>query len=154
MENNYKTPDQSLTIQVQIIMPEHINGADRLFGGQLIKWMDVVAGVAARRHSNHNITTACIDSLQFRSPAHLNDTVTITGKVTWAGRTSMEVKVEAHIEALDGTRTLANSAYFVMVALDENEKPTEVPKLLLRNDEERAEFDDAVRRREERMKHK
>lgn len=135
-------------------MPEHINGTGRLFGGQLIKWMDVVAGVSARRYSNHNITTACIDSLQFKSPAHINDTVTITGKVTWAGRTSMEVKVEAHIEALDGIRTLANSAYFVMVALDENEKPAEVPKLLLLNDEERTEFEDAVRRREERMKHK
>ena len=39
----------SRTEQIQILMPEHINGYRRLFGGRLVEWIDVVAAVAARR---------------------------------------------------------------------------------------------------------
>ena len=60
-----KRVSDSMTSQVQIIMPEHINGYHRLFGGQLVEWIDVVAGVVARRHSNRNVTTAFIDHLHF-----------------------------------------------------------------------------------------
>ena len=56
----------SFTEQVQILMPSHINGTDRLFGGQLVQWIDVVAAVVARRHSGRNVITAAIDSLQFK----------------------------------------------------------------------------------------
>ena len=42
-----KTVAESRTEQVQILLPEHINGYDRLFGGQLMQWIDVVAAVVA-----------------------------------------------------------------------------------------------------------
>ncbi|MHB8065230.1 MAG: acyl-CoA thioesterase, partial [Ruminiclostridium sp.] len=54
----YKTVSDSRTEQVQILMPEHINGFNRLFGGRLVEWIDVVAAVVARRHSGRNVTTA------------------------------------------------------------------------------------------------
>lgn len=57
----------SRTEQIQILMPEHINGYRRLFGGRLVEWIDVVAAVAARRHSGCNVTTVAIDNLQFRA---------------------------------------------------------------------------------------
>lgn len=88
-----KRVSDSMTSQVQIIMPEHINGYHRLFGGQLVEWIDVVAGVVARRHSNRNVTTAFIDHLHFKAPAYANDTVVIKGRITYVGRTSMEVRV-------------------------------------------------------------
>ena len=56
-----KTVAQTRTEQIQILMPEHINGYKRLFGGKLMEWIDVVAAVAARRHSNRNVTTAAVD---------------------------------------------------------------------------------------------
>ena len=37
----------SAVIQTQIILSSHINGAGRLFGGQLMEWIDIVAGVVA-----------------------------------------------------------------------------------------------------------
>ncbi len=55
----------SITTQVQIIMEKDINGANRLFGGQLLEWIDVVAAVVARRHCHREVTTAAIDNLQF-----------------------------------------------------------------------------------------
>ena len=62
----------SITTDVEILMPSNLNGYERLFGGQLMQWIDVVAAVAARRHSGHEVTTACVDYLEFLSPAYVN----------------------------------------------------------------------------------
>ena len=61
---NAKHVSDSKTEQIQILMPEHINGYKRLFGGKLVEWIDIVAAVVARRHSNKNVTTVSIDNLQ------------------------------------------------------------------------------------------
>ena len=132
--------------QVQILLPEHINGYNRLFGGQLMQWIDVVAAVVARRHSNRNVTTASIDNLQFKAAAHVNDTVVLFGQITYVGRTSMEVRVQTYVEGMDGIRRLINRAYFVMVALDENEKPTPVPGILPETLAEKLEYEAGIKR--------
>lgn len=132
MERKAKHVYESKTTQIQILMPRHINGYNRLFGGKLVEWIDVVAAVTARRHSGCNVTTACIDNLQFQSGAHANNTIVIEGQLTWVGRTSMEVRVDTFVEELDGKKTHINRAYLIMVALDEKENPTEVPALLCR----------------------
>ena len=136
----------SRTVQTQIVLNEHINGAGRLFGGRLMELIDIVAGVAARRHSGCNVTTASVDTLSFKAPAYLNDTVSIEGVVTATGRTSMEVRVDTYVEALDGQRSMINRAYLVLVALDAQGHPTPVPPLLAETDEERAEQEAGLRR--------
>jgi len=136
-----KKVSDSMTSQVQIIMPQHINGYRRLFGGQLVEWIDIVAGVVARRHSGRNVTTIFIDNLHFKAPAHANDTVVLKGRITYVGRTSMEVRVDTFVEDLAGNREMINRAYLVMVALDENEQPTEVPGLILEYDEDFKEWE-------------
>jgi len=136
--------------QVQILTQANLNGYSRLFGGQLMEWIDIVAAVVARRHSECNVTTAVVDMLEFKKPAYANDTVIIKGKITYTGRTSMEVKVETFIEALNGTKTVINTAYLVMVALDENDKPTEIPKLIVETKEEKEEYEAALLRKERR----
>ena len=141
-----KTVAESRTEQVQILLPEHINGYNRLFGGQLMQWIDVVAAVVARRHSNRNVTTASIDNLQFKAAAHVNDTVVLFGQITYVGRTSMEVRVQTYVEGMDGIRRLINRAYFVMVALDENEMPTPVPGILPETLEEKLEYEAGIKR--------
>ena len=141
-----KTVAESRTEQVQILLPEHINGYNRLFGGQLMQWIDVVTAVVARRHSNRNVTTASIDNLQFKAAAHVNDTVVLFGQITYVGRTSMEVRVQTYVEGMDGIRRLINRAYFVMVALDENEKPTPVPGILPETLEEKLEYEAGIKR--------
>lgn len=142
-----KTVLESATEQIQILMPADINGAGRLFGGKLMEWIDVVAAVVARRHSGHDVTTACVDTLEFTAPAHANNTLTLKGRITYVGRTSMEVRVETFIEDLDGERHPINKAYLVLVAIDEQERPVEVPRLKLLTDEDRAEWENGDRRR-------
>lgn len=139
---------ESKTEHVQIILFEHLNGYNRLFGGKLVEWIDVVAAVVARRHSNRNVTTASIDNLQFKEPAYINDTVVLQGCMTYTGKTSMEVRVDTFVERLNGEKTLINRAYLVLVALDENEKPVQVPQLILETDNEKEEWQAAIRRNE------
>ena len=62
----------------------------------------------------------------------------------------MEVCVHVYVEALSGERKLINRAHFIMVALDEHERPTEVPGLLLETDQQREEWQLAELRRERR----
>lgn len=140
----------SYTEQVHVLTLSNINGHNSLFGGQLLSWIDEIAAVVARRHSGHNVVTAAIDRLEFKKPAKPNDTVVLHGHITYAGTTSMEVKVNSYVEKLDGSRVLINEAYLVMVAVDENDKPTKVPGLIIETDKERREWDDAELRRQSR----
>jgi acyl-CoA hydrolase len=136
----------SITEQIQILMPSHINGTDRLFGGQLVEWIDVVAAVVARRHSGCNVTTAAIDNLLFKAGAFINNTLVLIGRITYVGKTSMEVRVDTYVEDLSGMRKVVNRAYLVLVALDKNGNPTEVPRLILDTESERADWEAGSRR--------
>jgi Acyl-CoA hydrolase len=150
-----KHVSDSLTEQVQIIMPSHSNGVNRLFGGQLVEWIDVVASVVARRHSGCNVTTAAIDNLQFKAGAFINNTLVLIGRITYVGKSSMEIRVDTYVEDLSGIRKVVNRAYLVMVAIAENGKPTEVPQLILETEAERAEWEAGKKRhdlRSERRK--
>ena len=144
---NGKTPRESKTEQVHILMPENLNGYGRLFGGRLMQWIDEVAGVTARRHCGCNVTTARVSDLQFHAAAHVNDVVVVAGIITYVGRTSMEVQVDTFAER-PGERVYINRAYLTMVALDEAEKPTPVPPLLPETEEEKAAFAAGKARRE------
>lgn len=141
-----KTVKESRTEQVQILTQGTLNGNRRLFGGQLMEWIDIVAAVVARRHSNLNTTTAVVDTLQFTEPAYANDIVVLEGYMTFTGRTSMEVCVKTYVEELNGRKHEINTAYIVMVALDDNDKPTPVPPLIIETEEERLEWEAAVKR--------
>ncbi|HHU72042.1 MAG TPA: acyl-CoA thioesterase [Clostridiales bacterium] len=142
-----KRVEDSITEQIQILMPVHINGQDRLFGGQLVEWIDVVAAVVARRHSGHNVTTVAIDNLQFKAGAFINNTLVIIGRMTYVGNTSMEVRVDTYVEDLAGIRKVVNRAYIVMVALDDDGNPTPVPGLIVETESQKAEWEAGVRRR-------
>ena len=142
----YKKVSDSKTEQIQIIMPEHINGFNRLFGGRLMEWIDIVAAVVARRHSGCNVTTASIDNLQFKAAAYVNSTIFLVGQITYVGRTSMEVRVSTYVEKLDGMRYMINRAYLVLVALDENDHPVQVPGLTLETEEEKLEWEAGKKR--------
>lgn len=122
-----KRVEDSRTEQSYLVMHRHINGYGRLFGGQLMMWIDELGGIVGKRHAECEITTACVDQLNFKTPIYLNDTAVLVGKVTHTGRTSMEVRVDTYAESLNGQRRLVNTAYLVEVAIGENGKGVEVP---------------------------
>ena len=142
-----KTVDDSRVETVHIVRPNHLNGANRLFGGILMQWIDEVAGIVAKRHSMCNVTTASVDNLTFLHGAYQNDMVVIKGRLTWVGNSSMEVCVDTYVETIDGQRDRINNAHFMMVALDENDKPVQVPKLILQTEDERLDWAHGEERR-------
>lgn len=146
-----KKVEASLTEQQYLICPAHINHYGRLFGGNLLSWIDELAGIVAIRHSGANVTTAAIDNLQFKAPAYAGDMVVLQGMVTYVGRTSMEVRIDTYRESPDGTREMINRAYIDMVAIDDDGHPTEVPDLLVETDEQRQEYEAAKKRKQMRQ---
>ncbi len=150
-EQTAKRVSDSEIEQIQPVFQAHLNAQNRLFGGQLVAWIDIVAGAAARRHCNRNVTTAEIDNLQFKEPVSADSVVVLYGRLTFVGRTSMEVRVDSYVEALNGQRKLVNTAYLVLVALDENGKPAPVPRLICETPEEKAEWEAGKKRRQLRQ---
>jgi len=149
-----KRVSDSIVETVHIVRPNHLNGANRLFGGILMQWIDEVAGIVAKRHSKCNVITASVDNLRFLKGAYQNEMIVIVGKLTYVGTTSMEVRVDTYVENKSGVRKAINRAYFVMVALDENDQPVPVPQLILETEAEKAEWESAKKRREIRAQRK
>ena len=149
-----KTVDDSRVETVHIVRPTHLNGANRLFGGILMQWIDEVAGIVAKRHCMGNVTTASVDNLTFLHGAYQNDLVVIKGKMTWVGTSSMEVCVDTYVESPNGCRRRINNAHFMMVAIDKDDKPFTVPRLILQTDDEELAWAHGEERRRIRARRK
>ncbi len=139
---DFRTVSHSKTEQVHIVMPGDCNQYFRLFGGQLVQWIDTVAAVAARRHSCCAVTTASIDRLDFLASASLNDLIVLQGRILYVGRTSMLVAVDTYVESGNSReRRLVNQATLTMVALGTDNRPVPVPRLVPETDAEKAEYE-------------
>ena len=141
-----KTVEASMTEQVHLIMQQHLNGGGRLFGGALMQWLNEVAGVVAMRHAE--------TYLQFKHAIYEGEIVVLKGYVTYVGRTSMEVEIDTYVEQPDGMRHTVNRAFFVMVAVDEDQKPIQVPELIITTEAEKARNEAAKMRRDMRRQRK
>lgn len=142
----------SVTEFAQIIRMENVNGAGRLFGGHLMVWMDEISAVSARRYAKGPVTTACVENLRFLRPAYQNETLVVTGRVIYTGRTSMEVLVTAEVERFSGARDLIADSHVILVALDDNERPRTVPVLVPETEQEKDWYEEAKKRRENNKK--
>lgn len=150
-----KRVEDSLTEQTYLVMHKHINGYGRLFGGQLMAWIDELAGIVSQRHSASQITTACIDQLNFKHAVMLGETLVMIGRITYVGTTSMEVRIDSYVENLDGMRRMINRAYVVMVAIDEKTgKAKPVPGLIVETESQKAEWEGGIRRTQLRKQRK
>ena len=147
-----KTADFSKSEMIHVIQPRDLNGSGRLFGGALLQMIDELAGIVAKRHcQTANVTTAAIDNLNFKAGAYENDLLVLIGYVTYTGNTSMEVRIDTYIEDIEGMRRPINRAYFVMVAMGEDNRPTRVSPLLIETESQKAEWEGALLRRKNRL---
>lgn len=144
--------DFSKTQETYVLKYEDINGQQALFGGRLLGWIDELGGYAARRHAENNVVTCAIDNLSFKKGVGINQMLFMESRVTYVGRTSIEVRIDTYAESIHGIRTPINRAYIVYVAVgDDNVTPVPVRYgLEVRTEAERAEYLGALRRRRER----
>lgn len=150
-----KSPRESMVEMTELVLPNDTNLLGNLLGGKLMHLVDVAGAMAAQRHSNKIVVTAAIDSVDFKHPIKAGEIVILKAKVTWVGRTSMEVAVEVFSESFrTGERKLTNKAYVTFVAVDADSKPVKICGLLVESEEEKLEYEAAAVRRAERLKKK
>ncbi|MFZ5918583.1 MAG: acyl-CoA thioesterase [Chloroflexota bacterium] len=143
--------DSQVTIS-RLMGPSDANLLGNVHGGVLMKLIDEAGGIAAARHAQGPVVTVAIDSVTFISPIRVGHLVALMARLTWVGRTSIEVEVLVEAEDVySGERAHTNSAYVVYVALDPDGKPTEVPRLIAETEEQRQRMIEADVRRAQRL---
>jgi acyl-CoA hydrolase len=138
----------------QIVMPTHTNGAAGvMFGGVMMQWIDVCAGVSAMRHAGGRVVTASIDRVDFIHPVHVGDVVVLQSQVNFTGRTSMEVGCRVETEDMaTRTRRYTTKAYLTFVSVDIHGAPRPVPPLVLETPDDRRRFSHAQERCADRLR--
>ena len=147
------TPEQTRCVMTQIVMPTHTNGAAGvMFGGVMMQWIDVCAGVAAMRHAAGGVLTASIDRLDFLSPVKVGEIVVLQAQVNYTGKSSMEVGCRVETEdMMTRVRRYVTKAYLTFVAVDTLGKPRTIEPLELVTDHDHRRHADAELRRKDRL---
>ena len=148
-----KVVAESHTVMTEMIMPNDTNPLGNLMGGNLMRWMDICAGICASKHCKAFTVTASVDHVSFQNPIKLGAVITLNAFITRAFNTSVEVYVEVTAtDIMGGNAIKCNHAYFTFVALDsDKKKPILVPKLRPLSTEEVTRYEGASRRRELRL---
>lgn len=147
-----KAASLSQVIMTEMVLPNDTNTLNNLMGGKLMHWMDIVAAIAAQKHSNRIVVTASADSISFKHPIALGNVVTLKSFVTRAFNSSMEVFIEVFAEDIPANKKITtHRAFFTFVAVDQNGRPIEVPEVEPETAEEIELYEGALRRRQLRL---
>ncbi|WP_219837500.1 acyl-CoA thioesterase [Paenibacillus sp. R14(2021)] len=155
MTPDSKPASESRSTMMQLIFPSDTNYHGTMFGGKLMEHMDKIAAITGMRHSRGPCVTASTDSLDFVAPIQVGDVIDVEAFVTWTHKSSMEIYVKVEKEHVyTGERKTAVTAFFSMVALDENGKSRPVPAVIPETEEQREFHRTAPARFELRMNRK
>ena len=148
-----KHPADSATETVNVVLPNDANPLGFILGGTVMHLIDMAGAITSHRHTHSRVATVAVDSLEFLNPVKVGDQIILRARITCAFRTSLEGAVEAWAEeTVTGERHLTSRAFLTFVALDQDGRPTDVPPLILDNDEDRRRAEAAQGRRTERLK--
>ncbi|HEY0977561.1 MAG TPA: acyl-CoA thioesterase [Flavobacteriales bacterium] len=135
-----------------MVLPNDTNTLGNLFGGQLLKWLDISCAISAHRHCHRTVVTAAVNNVSFDRAIKLGDLVTIKAHVSRSFSTSMEVWADVWVEdQVTGERIKCNSAMYTFVAVDNAGHPARVPEVVPQTEEEQKRYDGALRRRQLRL---
>lgn len=147
-----RTVSETAITLTTFMQPEHSNSLGTVHGGVILKLCDECGGIVAARHARRPAVTVTVDSVTFHRPVYVGQVLFVHGRITYVGNTSMEVELRVEAEnLLTGEVTHTSSAYFVYVALDDQVRPTRVPKLDLQTDDERQRFEEGRARQTARL---
>jgi len=143
--------DFSVTM-TELVLPQHTNALGAIFGGVVMGWIDIAGAIAAMRFARRPVVTVSIDSLHFIVPIKTGNTVLTRARVTYSGKTSIEVEVVVEAEnSVTGVTKRATHAFLTYVAVDDNGDPTPVPPFNPKNEEEKKRYAEAGARRKARL---
>jgi len=112
---------------VQLVFPEHANPHGTLYGGRMMSWIATAGTLAASRFAHGLVVLGAMDDLDFLTPVHVGEIVTIDAQVECVGRSSMEVGVAVQSEAPGRSAPRrTTSSHLAFIALDDRERPRPV----------------------------
>lgn len=153
MIETVRSVDFSRTTITELMIPSYANFGGKIHGGILLSLMDKVAYACASRHAGAYCVTVSVDRVEFLLPVEVGELVSLHASVNYVGRSSMIIGIRVEAEDVrNGVIRHTNSCYFTMVSKGEDDKPQEVPKLLLETRDDVRRFLEAMRRKEIRKK--
>jgi len=148
-----KKVNESVITMTELVLPNHTNQLGNLLGGQLMHWIDVCAALCASKHNQRVCVTASVDRIDFHHPIKLGDAVSLVASVNRVFSTSMEIGVKVYAESFkEGKRVHTNTAYLTFVSVDTGGRPVEAIEAVPETDDEKRRYDEALQRREARLK--
>ena len=150
-----KSPSESHAEVIIRMFPSDANPAGNVFGGEILKHIDMVAGIVAQRHSQSNAVTVSMDSVNFLKPVYVGNVLKLNARINYVHNSSMEIEIRVEAEDIvTGIRTITGTAFVTFVALDSKGKPVKVPQLKLQTDEDRKKFEEGKLRMQKRIKNR
>ncbi|KAK4816647.1 hypothetical protein QYF61_019624 [Mycteria americana] len=136
----------------QTVFPAHANHRGELSAGQLLKWMDATACLAAEKHAGVSCVTVSMDDVQFEEAARVGQIITIKAKVNRAFKTSMEVGIKVTVQdILTNVEKIVSVAYATYVAKPVGAGKIELEPVKLLSTEDHLEHTLAIERRRIRL---
>jgi acyl-CoA hydrolase len=150
----YKTVAESETTLTELMVPSYSNFGGKIHGGVILSLMDKVAYVCAAKHADSYCVTASIDTVNFRAAVEVGELLSLLASVNYVGHSSLVIGIKVISENVK-THVVkhTNTSYFTMVALDDDNKPIQVPGLLLNNPTEVRRFAQAFYRKERKKQY-
>ena len=145
----FRTVAYSQTTLTELMIPSYANFGGKIHGGILLSLMDKVAYACAAKHAGNYCVTVSVDGVNFLQPVEVGELVSLLASVNYVGNTSLMVGIKVISENVkSGFVKHTNTSYFTMVAKGDDDKPTQVPGLILESREDARRFLEAIRRRE------
>lgn len=115
---NQRTVDHAIALRVATL-PRDTNHYGTIFGGVILSYIDQAGFVEARRHGRHRWVTAAVDRVEFQSPVHVGDVVTLYTRTSRLGTKSVTVEVLVEAERYTtGEVVQVTTATMTMVSVD------------------------------------
>lgn len=155
MNADAKPVRNSQTTITELMIPSYANFGGKIHGGILLSLMDKVAYACASKHAGAYCVTVSVDKVEFLQPVEVGELVSLHASVNHVGRTSLVVGIRVEAQNVkQGTIKHTNSSYFTMVAKGDDDKPAQVPQLILENTEQVKRFIEAMRMKEAKARMK
>ena len=124
--------DQEPVIRI-IPMPQDTNPNGDIFGGWLMSQVDLAGSIVAVQRVKGRLATVAVNSFVFKKPVFVGDLVSVYGKVSRIGTTSITVALEVWAERrmigdYTGEIVKVTEAEFTYVAIDDNRQPRAIPE--------------------------
>lgn len=147
-----RSVEYSKTTITELMVPMNANFGGKIHGGHILSLIDKVAYACASKFAGTYCVTLSVDTVNFYEPIEVGELVSFHASVNYVGKTSLNVGIKVVAENFrKGIVRHTNTCYVTMVAVDEEGKKQEVPKLILENEVDVKRFLKALKRKEQNI---